>query len=84
MAAYLYRVSGFLYVLGMDKMNQMTKSNKIFVGIMGVLMATSFVLGVFGFIRGMQESSDDATLDVIEKEKRLPADLAEHILSKRI
>lgn len=60
----------------------MTKLNKIFIGIAGVIVAISFILGVFGFMRGVQESSNGATPNVVEKEERLPDDLAEHILSK--
>ena len=34
----------------------MKKSHKILVGIVGALVVLGFVLGVFGFIRGLQES----------------------------
>ena len=34
----------------------MKKTNKILIGIFGIVFVVGFVLGVFGFIRGLQES----------------------------
>ena len=69
-------------MLSIGKINNMTKSNKILIGIIATFVVVSFVLGILGFMRGSQETLNDAMPDVVEKEESLPADLAEHISSK--
>lgn len=53
----------------------MAKSNKILIVILGIVIAGSIALGIFGFIRGLQKSKIAADT--------LPADIAEHINSKK-
>lgn len=40
----------------------MTKSNKLIIGIIGGIIVVGFVLGVFGFIKGLQDTRDDSSL----------------------
>lgn len=55
-------------------------NNKIIIWVIGTFIVAGFVLGVLGFIYGVQKSwnSDNPSVQA-----EIPADIAEHIASKR-
>lgn len=61
--------------------NHMKKSNKIFIGILGVFIVVGFVLGVFGFIKGLRQTENNSSLRLPSVEAMVPMDWYEHRLS---